>query len=153
MKAKKTVAILGLEKGEANPFIDKLACDHRLLIVSKDIKNCAGISEYISQNKPEHEVEVIDCAKEGCWEADLIILWNVFQFEEDELLRLREVATQKIILLVKDQERDNTDLPLFPNSKVVTLVLNPLTTKANVYGKDLEAVDLIYKFINKKQGI
>lgn len=149
MEAKETIAVLGLKKGEATPFLDQLANDYRLLIVSRELNDCAEVSEYLSQNKPEQEVELIDCAKEGCWEADLIILWNPRQFEENELLRLQAVATQKIILAVKNQEKDNTDLSLFPNSRIVTLVLNPITKEARIYGDDSNAVDSIYKLISK----
>lgn len=149
MEAKETIAILGLKKGEVTLFLDQLANDNRILIVSNEINDCGGISEYLSQNKQEHEVEVIECAKEGCWEADLIVLWNPFQFKEEELLRLRAVATQKIVLLIQDQDVEYGAHPLFPNSKVVTLALNHLTKEANIYGEDLEAVNSIHKLIEK----
>ena len=149
MEAKETIAILGLKKGEATLFLDQLASDNRLLIVSNELKDCTGISEYLPQIKPEHEVEVIECAKEGCWEADLIALWNPFQFKEDELLRLRAVATQKIVLLIQDRDINYGALPPFPNSKVISLTLNHTTKEATIYGENLEAINSIHKLIEK----
>lgn len=148
MKTQETIAILGLMKGEATSFLEQLATTHRLLIVLRDLNDNSKVSEYLSQNT-EHEVELINCAKDGCWEADLIILWNPLQFKEDELLRLRSVATQKIILLVTGQEHEDIEHSIFPNSKIVKLVLNPVTMETNVHGKDVEAVSSVYQLINK----
>ncbi len=148
MKTKETIAILGLKKGEATPFLDQLANTHRLLIVLTDLNDGGEVSEYLSQNA-KHEVELINCAKDGCWEADLIILWNPSQFQEYELLRLQAVATQKIILLVTAKEQEDIEPSLFPNSKIVKLVLNSETLEGNLYGTDVNAVSSINELINK----
>lgn len=149
MKAKKTIAILGLEKGKEKLFLDQLANDNRLLIISEDINDCAKASEYLSQNRSEEEVELIGCPKDACWEADIIMIWNTQQYQEEVLQKLRTVATQKTVLFITEQEQKSGDLPSFPHSKTINLVIDPLTLEAKLVGKDEESVASTYRMISK----
>lgn len=149
MEAKKTIAILGLTKGSEKPFLGKLANDSRLLIVAKDANDLEKVCDYLSCEKSEYEAEVINCAKDCCWEADIIILWNPVQFQEEELIRLQKVTTQKTVLIINEPEQDLTNLPLFPLSKIVILTTDPISKMSKLHGEDLEAVDLIRDLISK----
>lgn len=149
MEAKKTIAILGLEKGVEKAFLDKLANDNRLLIVSENINDCDKASDYISQTRSEDEVELMDCAKDSCWEADIIILWNPSQHKPEHLLRLQSVAIQKIVVIVLNKETIN--LPPFPHSKIVVMIKDLTTGEVTITGEDLEAVESIQQLINKTE--
>ena len=146
MKAKKTIAILGLKKGTEKAFLDELANNNRLLIVSEDINDCAKASDYISQTRTDYEVELVNCPKDGCWEADIIMIWNPSQFNPTELLRLQSVAIQKIVLMVLEEK---IIPPPFPHSKIVVMTRNSETGEINISGQDLEAAASIYQLINK----
>ena len=147
METKKTIAILGLTNEARNPFLLKLARHYRLLIISEHT-NQHKPSDYINGSDTEGNIELIDCAKDGCWEADIIILWDSFRLEKTELKRLEEVATQKIILILTDQEDKTLIRSLFPHSKVITLANDSVTKKAEILGTDVEALQTIREIIN-----
>ncbi len=148
METKKTIAILGLTNEARNPFLIKLAQHYRLLIISEHT-NEHQPSDYINGSEIETSIELIDCAKEGCWEADIIILWDTFRLETTELKKLEAVATQKIILILTDQEDNTLIRSLFPNSKVIALAKNSVTKKAKILGTDVEALQTIREIIKK----
>lgn len=147
MEAKKTIAILGLEKGDEKDFLDQLANDNRLLIVSKDSQDCAKATDYLSQNRPEEEVELIDCPKDGCWEADIILIWNPNQHPSEHLLRLQSVAIQKIVVMITNEITQES--PPFPHSKTVVLTINQATKEATIEGESPEAVTFIKQLIRR----
>jgi hypothetical protein len=149
METKKTIAILGLTEEAGNLFLSKLAQYCRLLIVSDHSKNPIKPSDFIKENETEPCIEVVDCAKDGCWEADIIMLLDGFQRETEELQKLEAVATQKIILILTEQEKSTPNPSLFPHSKVITLFKNPVTTGAKIIGTDIEALQTITELINK----
>ena len=91
MGTKKTIAIVGLTTGQDNPLLRKLALNNRILVVSSDADKFSELSEYIQKGADEEAIELIDCAKDGCWEADIIILWNGFKQEKNELERLLQI--------------------------------------------------------------
>lgn len=146
MEAKKTIAILGLEKGDEKDFLDQLANDNRLLIVS-DINDCAKVSDYLSQNKQDQEVELITCPKDGCWEADIILIWNPSQHPVDHLMRLQSVAIQKIVVMITNEV--TKEFPSFPHSKTVVVTINTTTKDATIDGENPEAVTVIKQLINR----
>lgn len=149
MGTRKTIAILGLTEEIDNPFVSKLAQHYRLLIVSNHTKNYSELSDYIQESTIGSAIELIDCAKDGCWEADIIMLWDDFQQEAKELQRLQAVATQKIVLVLTEQEKSTPSPSLFPYSKVITLFKNPVTKEARITGIDDEAVQTVAELISK----
>ena len=148
MGTKKTIAIVGLITGQENPLLRKLALNNRLLIVSNRANNFIELSEFIQENTGEGAIELIDCAKDGCWEADIIILWNGFLQETEELERLQSVATQKIVVFITETEVSTSNRQLFPHSKVITVFLKTDTKEVTVKGDDLEAVQTTIELIN-----
>lgn len=92
---------------------------------------------------PHLDVEVIDCVKEGCWEADMIVLAGEGT-GADSLEKIREVATQKVVLLLmaeNEQEKEQKISQIretLPFSKVVTADLQPF--KAVLSGENKLAV-------------
>lgn len=149
METKKTIAILGLTNEARNPFLQKLAQHYRLLIVSEHIHQHTVSHYNIDENKTGSNIELIDCAKNGCWEADIIILWDSFRLETTELKKLEAVATQKIILILTDQKDKTLIRYLFPHSKIITLDKDPVTKKVEILGTDVEALQTIRELINK----
>lgn len=97
---KQTIAWIGGDHHQGD-ILMKLAGHYRLLWVRrKEDLQTASFHDI-----PESEVEIIDCAKEGCWEADIIVLAGE-ALEDDLLEKIRDVATQKIALLIT---RDNVE--------------------------------------------
>jgi len=62
----------------------------------------------IKRNNPGAQVEIVDCVKEGCWEADIIVLAIASHEMEEVIEKIREVATQKIVLIILNHEDDSS---------------------------------------------
>lgn len=123
---KQTIAWIGGDNHQGD-ILRKLAKQYRLLWVRrKEDQQTAPFHDI-----PESEVEVLECAKEGCWEADIIVLAG--DALEDELLeKIREVATQKIVLRItsdNNQGRQEEELArireALPFSKIAAANLHP----------------------------
>lgn len=115
---------------------------YRLLLISNDVANLTRISEGILSGRSDAEIDVIECVKDGCWEADVIIL-AVNNSEERFVAQLmKEVATQKIVVNISNDTDSEEGLQQFlPYSKVVNVVLDPGSDNAAVTGDDDEAND------------
>lgn len=91
---------------------------------------------------PLPEVEVVNCAKEGCWEADIIVLAGVIH--QELLEKIREVSTQKIVMIftaegkVDGEERISSIIKALSFSKIVEVVVS--SEEAQVSGVNPGAV-------------
>ncbi len=153
MAAKETIAIAGAT-GKAGSFIAyKLAaCNYRLLLISTDTGKATKLASDIKVTTKNAEAEAIDCLKDGCWEADIIVLAVPAEAERSVAEKIKEVATQKIVvrlLLAKNNTSFSAKyldrLPLLlPYSKIVTAFINTVSFRETVItGSDNEAVETI----------
>jgi hypothetical protein len=148
MGTKKTIAIVGLTNGQESPLLRKLALNNRLLLVSNRPDNFTEPFEHIQEKSDKGAIELVNCAQDGCWEADIIILQNGFQQETKELEKLQIVATQKIVVFITETEVNNSKRLLFPHSKIITIEIKPDIKEVTVKGDDLEALQKITELIN-----
>ena len=121
MAVKKTITIVGATEKSGKIIAEKFSSTHhRLLLVSNDLKELNNLFENISQKKPVAEIDMIDCVKEGCWEADIIILAVPVCEEKEVAQKMKEVSTQKIVVTVCDGNDPDKDLTkILPYSKLV----------------------------------
>ncbi len=152
MAVKKTIAIIGAFGETGAAIANKLAAaDCRLLLLSNGNDESSRLSNYIKGEIPGAEVELTDCVKDGCWEADIIFLPDPFQKDKEVIEKVREVATQKIVVHVSSTGSDTSFVPreagelqqLLPYSKVVAVFNNPASAEAFLAGNDKEAVETI----------
>ena len=152
MAVKKTIAIIASTNEKAAAIVNKLSLENcRLLLVSKYATQFIELSTDIKSRHPNVELDIIDCMKDGCWEADIIIL-DISHSEEKEVVELiKEVATQKIVVSFPGNE--NNELQnLLKYSKVVNAfhTINNSST-VSLYGKDQDAVmEVLGLFKNKR---
>ena len=123
MAVKKTIAIVGAtEKAGieiANEFASK---DYRLLLVSDNMEKLFDVTEKLSQKKPEAEIESIECVKDGCWEADIIVLAVAANEEKIVAEMMKEVATQKIVVSLSECDIEDEKIKkILPYSKLVNV--------------------------------
>ena len=112
---------------------DKLSeSSYRLLLVSNEINHKSQIVQNIKQNNLNAEVEIVDCAKEGCWEADIIVLAIPSHELKKVIEKINEVVMQKIVLIISDEKESLFSFnktqelqQLLPYSKIVTALYNP----------------------------
>lgn len=113
MAQKKTIAIVGATEKRGLTVVNHLAKgNYRLLLMSED-------SEKLSQLKNDlanavAEIETLNCAKDACWEADIIIVATPYEQEKEVAERIKEVATGKIVVSVSNPI-DATYEKLFPS--------------------------------------
>ena len=134
MAIKKTIVIIGAS-GEMGSAIAKtlVNSNYRLLLTSRDKSKVGKLSAYLKRNNPTAEVAVIECEKEACWEADIILLAVPYRVEKEVAEKIREVATQKVVIDVSNPLNESFDHLIIgrdisaaeelqkalPNSKVV----------------------------------
>jgi 8-hydroxy-5-deazaflavin:NADPH oxidoreductase len=140
MAAKKTIAIIASTEQKVSAIVNKLYLEnYRLLLLSKCADQFNELSTEVQSKYPGAEFEVIDCMREGCWEADIIIL-DISCSEQKEVAELiKEVATQKIV--VSFVENENNEIQnLLKYSKIVTAFNTPDSSHISLCGKNQDAV-------------
>lgn len=152
MASKRTIAIIASTEQKASAIVNKfLTGSYRLLLLSKYPNQLIELSIEIESKYPGAEFEVIDCMKDGCWEADIIIL-DIAPNEQKEVAELiKEVATQKIVVGFSENENDELQ-NLLKYSKVITAIDTRNSPDISLYGKDEDAVQEVSEILkNSKQ--
>jgi 8-hydroxy-5-deazaflavin:NADPH oxidoreductase len=137
MAMKKTIAIVGAtEKAGAEIAKRFSSIPYRLLLVSNNDEQLSMLFENISKQNPTAEIDTISCVKEGCWEADIIILAVPGCEEKQAAEMMKEVATQKIVVVLSEAGVEQ----LLPYSKIVTVSDISASDEISISGND-EAVN------------
>lgn len=153
-----TIAIAGAERKSGSIIAQKLVSlnQHRLLLLSEDEDQLKDLPEWLQQ-KSASGPEQINCLKDGCWEADIIILDVPFSSYAEVAEKIREVSTQKIVFVLSGDGQD--PLPtispveewqdLLPNAKLV-IALNPMSSSGTMLsGADGESLNIIAEILKK----
>ena len=120
---KKTIAIVGATESPGKIIAEKFASmPYRLLLISNKTNELDILKNSLSVINPETEIEALDCVKDGCWEADIIILAVPSNNMKHIVERIREVATQKIVVevIIEKENREELSKSL-PYSKLVNV--------------------------------
>ena len=152
MALKETIAFAGITNvASCATYIIKLAQErYPLLLLDSPDSSLQALSEQVLSNVPDAAVEVMACAKDGCWEADIIVVVGDIGLNEDFLNKIKVVSTQKIVVgvwsgnMLKEEAFPNKDLMhLLPHSKVVLVKYDEKASSAYVNGADDEAVSIV----------
>ena len=138
-----TIAILG-EAGDLPSALAQAVMqqDIRLLFISRNPENSSALSE-LSDVAASAEVEFHTCEKECCWEADIIVFTNLAEVEPVLVQRIKQVATQKIVVLITREGQETSEInridlqKLLPFSKLVEL--RQRGEKFDIFGRNREA--------------
>ncbi|HRE50752.1 MAG TPA: hypothetical protein PK339_05000 [Flavitalea sp.] len=158
MAAKKTIAIVEATELLNAAVENKLAqANCRVLLVSEDEARFAGLLKAVAGNMPGAEIEALNCIKEGCWEADIIVLGINDRLIEETVSKIKEVATQKIVVCLTKHEGVMTYQPQvanelqrsLPHSKAVYVFTTPASPDLQVAGNEEEAVDAVISLADK----
>lgn len=153
MAIKKTIAIVGATEELGRAIVNKLAfTPYRLLLVSDKLLELREFSAKLQQQQIEAEIEPLECVKDSCWEADLIVLSVAPEDEERVADLIKEVATQKIVVIVSGNKNDCRELEnVLPYSKIVKAVINTEANTVLLDGKS-ESVNAEILSIFKQAG-
>ncbi len=152
MALKETIAVAGITNiASCATYFIKLAQEHYpLLLVSSPDNSLQGLAEQVLSHVPEATVEVMACAKDGCWEADIIVLVGNTSRNEDFMSRIKVVSTQKIVVgvwlgdMVQEAAFPNKNLgQLLPHSKVVLVGYNKETDQVCIDAADEKAAQTV----------
>lgn len=158
MATKETIALVGNANEICAELVHKLAGEcYRLLLITEDDHQLRGVVDQVQEQWSDAEIEIIHCVKEGCWEADIIVLLGEVDYEGIFINRIREVSTQKIVVGIsvknfnaKASSVETGDLKsLLPHSKIVQLIYNSELTTAFIGGEDAEALNTIAALVKK----
>jgi 8-hydroxy-5-deazaflavin:NADPH oxidoreductase len=170
MATKKTIAVIGATGDMGCAFVKALAnSDYRLLLMSRDKDKVGKLSANLKQKNPAADVEVVECEKEACWEADIVLMAVPYEAEREVAEKIREVTTQKVVIDVSNPLNEKYDRLItapgtsaaeelqkaLPNSKVVKAFNTNFSTdftpaikeskqiKTFIAGDDQEAVQTV----------
>jgi predicted dinucleotide-binding enzyme len=120
---KKTIAIVGATEKHGKELIAKFAsAPYRLLLISNEANELEHFGTDITAKYPGSDIETLDCIKDGCWEADIIILAVPPEKIVEITTKFKEVATQKIVIEMWGNETNSEELKkILPYSKLVSI--------------------------------
>ncbi len=134
MQTNKTIAVIGAT-GNMGSAISKSISkgNYRLLLCATDQDKVQGLLQEIKTSNPSADVDAANCSHEASWEADIIILAVPYQIEKELAEKIKEVASNKIVISIANPLNASYDglvtspdtsaaqelQKLLPNSKVV----------------------------------
>lgn len=113
MAQKKTIAIVGATEMRGSSIARNLSKgNYHLLLMSEDAERLQALKIELSNSVAE--IDAIGCAKDACWEADIIIVATPYEQEKDVAEKIKEVANGKIVISVSNP-LDRSYEKLFPS--------------------------------------
>jgi len=151
MAQKKSIAIIGATDKNGEEIAIQLSYgNYDLLLISNDKEALDHLSEKMKARPSNAEIYFIECVKEGCWEADIIILAVPHNEEKVVAKLMKEVATQKIIVDFSNEENAGDELgSILPYSKLVRVSGNFSAKEIVVRGDDEAANKEISEIFNQ----
>lgn len=145
MKVKETIAFIGETDEICSDLIQKLAAEnYPLVLVAKEGNHFEKLSGQILNHKPDADIETIHCEREGCWEADVIVLTHAANPDPKLLEKIKEVVNQKILVYIlneKDrgpltEEEITISKQILTNTEVVQVIADPVSKEMDISGTD-----------------
>ncbi|HVZ98481.1 MAG TPA: hypothetical protein VG847_16485 [Chitinophagaceae bacterium] len=136
MATKKTIAVITSSPAKASAIADAFLHEKcNLLLLANETDGYDKVSAAIKKKSRSCKTEVHHCMKDGCWEADAIIMDVGREDEEDVASLIKEVATQKVVINITHDCDDKKLQQLLPYSRVTTLSEIPSSFK-DIIGDD-----------------
>lgn len=99
MATVKTIAIVGATSKMGAAVAKNLSSgNYRLLLMAEHVDELESLRLELAQAKAE--VIAAQCAKDACWEADIIILATPYESFREVAEKIRDVATGKIVISI-----------------------------------------------------
>ncbi len=171
---KTTIAIIGASGSMGSALARNISrANYRVLLFDKNRTELESLLQSIKSAMPKADVEIMDCARESGWEADIIIPAVWYQSQAEVAEKIREVAANKIVVSIANPLNDTYDglltgpstsaaeelAKLLPNAKIVkafnttfaadfaTPSLDGKTVDSFIAGDDDEAVQTVSNLV------
>lgn len=141
MPHKNTVAIIGASGSLGSAIAKGISKGpYRLLLMDKEQNHLSLLASEIIKLNSSADVDIIHCCKDASWEAEIIII-AVPDDEQNEIAKkIKEVATQKIVISIASQIVTDNDLQqLLSYSKVINVSIGTDTKQASNINKTIDA--------------
>lgn len=149
MSAQKTVVVVGTAGTMRILIATEMAKNnYRVIFASTAKEQYRQTLTYIQQQVPGAMIDFVDCEKDGCWEADLIVLAVPLTDIKQVAAKIKEVATQKTVICLSDDKSigyfpfaEAQELQrMLPYSRVVTAFNSLHSHETLIAGDDREVV-------------
>ncbi len=174
MAMNKTIAIIGASGNMGSAIAKSLATSqYRLLLFGNEENKLKTILKEIKTANRSADAEVMACAADASWEADIIIAAVPFAAEKELAEKIRQVATGKIVISISNPLNEtytglltdgNTSSAeelqkLLPHSKVIKAfnttfaadfsqpMIDGKTVDAFIAGNDEEALETVSEVV------
>lgn len=174
MKTKQTIAIIGATGNMGSAIARALGKgNYRLLLKGGDEDKLNELVQQIKSVTAGADVEAMPCPTEASWEADIIILAVPYAAEKEISEKIREVASQKIVISIANPLNETYDgmvtppttsageelQKLLPNAKVIKAfnttfaadfsspVIDGKQADAFIAGNDAESVHTVKELV------
>lgn len=108
MAAQSTIAILGATGNMGRAIAKAFAkSNYRLLLIGSAAEKLELLQQEILQANTAANIECMQCAFEGCWEADIIIPAVPYAAERLVAEKIQQVATGKIVISISNPFNEN----------------------------------------------
>lgn len=156
MKVKETIAFIGEADKISSDLIQKLAArNYPLVLVAKEGNHFEELSAQIVNRIPGADMETIHCEREGCWEADVIVLNNLKDLSAGLAEKIKEVTNQKILVYFLHEEEQSTSTEKLkhfqqslPNAEWVQVVFDVVSNEMHITGAE-ETTALMENIFNQ----
>ncbi len=107
---KQTIAIIGAGGNMGSAIAKSIAGSNcRLLLFDRAPEKSGSLAENIRQIHPAADIEPMSCPHTSSWEADIIILAVPHGAEKELADKIRDVATQKIVISIANPVDEDLD--------------------------------------------
>jgi len=107
---KKTIVIIGAAGNMGSAIAHSLAhAKYRILLMDRNSEKSQAVYNSIKILNPEADLEIVNCAYESSWEADIIIPAVWYQDQESVAQKIKEIVTGKIVLSISNPLNESFD--------------------------------------------
>ena len=170
MATKKTIAIIGASGNMGSAIAKSLAkSSYRILLFGKEETKLKSVLKEIQAANRSAGAEIIGCAADASWEADIIIAAVPYAAEKEISEKIKQVATGKIVISISNPLNETYSglvtsadtsaaeelQKLLPHSKIIKAfnttfagdfsqpVIDGKTIDAFIAGNDEEALEIV----------
>ena len=112
---KTSIAIIGATGKMGSAIAKALAKGpYRLLLFSHHPEKREAVKEEIQKAVPTAEIDCVGCPMDASWEADVIIPSVPYSVEKDVAEKIKEVATQKVVVSISNPLKETYDRLITP---------------------------------------
>lgn len=83
--------------------------NYRLLLFAQQKERLQQVVDEIKKENPQADIECSGCPFDASWEADIIIPAVKYEVEKEVAARIKDVATQKIVISISNPLNQNFD--------------------------------------------